>query len=163
MSPKKPQADTAWIEILRAACTAGSQREMARKIGYSVTVVSQVLGGTYKGDLARVKAAVEGALMQTEVECPVCGVIPRQRCVEHQRKPFMHTSPMRVALFKACRGGCTNALTNSNSAKGIARSAQPEVAPNTGSRDGVSPFRAQTRPTGPRKGLSRSNKDEVRS
>lgn len=162
MSPKKPHADTAWIEILRAACTAGSQREMARKIGYSVTVVSQVLGGTYKGDLARVKAAVEGALMQTEVECPVVGIIPRQRCVEHQRKPFMHTSPMRVALYKACRGGCANALS-SNSAKPSARSAQPEVAQNTGSRDGVSTPRAQTRPTGPRKGLSPSDKNEVQS
>ncbi len=89
--------------------------------------------------------------MQTEVECPVCGVIPRQRCIEHQRKPFMTTSPMRVALYKACRGGCPNALINS--ATSPARSTQPAVADNTGSQGGVF-TRAATRPTGPRKGPS---------
>lgn len=166
MSSKKHETEpqTDWVEILRAACTSGSQREMARKIGYSVTVVSQVLTGTYKGDLVRVKAAVEGVLMQHEVDCPVCGVIPRQRCVEHQRKPFTPTTPMNVALYRACRSHCPNALS---SAKTNALAAQPAVAQNTGSTDGgFTPFTAKTAPTGPRKGLSSSpkkstNTDEV--
>ncbi len=119
MNPRKitPKHETGWVEILRAATASGSQREIARKIGYSVTVVSQVLAGSYKGDLMRVKAAVEGALMQIEVECPVCGVIPRQRCVEHQRRAFTPTSPMNVSLYRACRGGCPNALSATKSKK----------------------------------------------
>ncbi|MDE2468835.1 MAG: helix-turn-helix transcriptional regulator [Bradyrhizobium sp.] len=161
MIAKSQQAASDWLEILRAACAGGSQRDVSQKLGYSQTVVNQVLKGSYKGDLKRVRAAVEGALMQHEVECPVCGVIPRQRCVEHQRKPFTATSPMNVALYRACRGGCPNAL---NSAKPSAQNTQPAVAQNTGSADsGFVPFPAKAEPTGPRKGLSRSRKHEVKS
>lgn len=119
-----------WIELLRAACAASTQAAVARRLGYSSTVVNQVLKGSYTGDLARVKAAVEGALMQAEVDCPVCGSIPRQRCVEHQRAPFRATSPMSVQLYRACRGGCPHSLIPP---AGAMPAAQPEVARNTGS------------------------------
>jgi hypothetical protein len=44
-------------------------------------------------------------LMGAVVECPVIGEIPRQRCIEHQRRAhrFAATNPMRVQLSKACR------------------------------------------------------------
>ncbi len=51
MSKKQEaQTESSWIEIMRAACAGGSQREVSRQIGYSQSVVSQVLKGTYKGD-----------------------------------------------------------------------------------------------------------------
>lgn len=91
-----------WIEVLRDACTHATQSAVARRIGYSTPVVNQVLSGTYKGDLNRVQAAVEGALMESMVECPVIGEIPRQRCIEHQRRPFTPTSPTNIQLYHAC-------------------------------------------------------------
>ncbi|MDI3260060.1 MAG: hypothetical protein QJR02_10230 [Sinobacteraceae bacterium] len=124
------QREADWLELLRAACASSTQAAVARRLGYSSTVVNQVLKGTYSGDLQRVKAAVEGALMQAEVDCPVCGSIPRQRCVEHQRAPFRATSPMSVQLYRACRGGCPHSLLPA----GAAPAAQPEVARNAGSR-----------------------------
>lgn len=101
----------AWIDVLRLACRAPStQAQIAERIGYSAGAVSSILAGTYKGNLDRVQQAVEGALMNSSVECPVIGDLPRQRCVEHQRTPFTPTNPSRVALYRACRGGCPHAL-----------------------------------------------------
>lgn len=102
-----------WIETLRQACAGSSQAAVAKRIGYSPTVVNQVLKGGYPGDLQRVQRAVEGALMGITVDCPVIGDMPRQRCIEHQRSPFRATSHMAVQLYDACRGGCPNSLIKS--------------------------------------------------
>lgn len=93
---------SAWLEELRRSATAEGQSATARRIGYSATVVCQVLKGTYKGDLNRVQSAVEGALMHATVDCPVIGDLPLQRCIEHQRGPRRFTNPMRVQLAHTC-------------------------------------------------------------
>lgn len=97
-----------WLHELRAQSTPTSasprrsQATAATKIGYSATVVNQVLKGTYKGDLQSVQRAVEGAFMGATVECPVIGELSRERCIEYQRAAFRTTNPMRVALSRAC-------------------------------------------------------------
>lgn len=96
-----------WVAVLRAECATSSQKEVARRIRYSQATVSQVLSGTYGGDLAAVRMAVEGGLMHAELECPVLGPIGREQCREHQNRGFSATNPARVALWKACKG-CPN-------------------------------------------------------
>lgn len=125
-----------WIELLHASCRMASQASVARKVGYSGAVISQVLSGTYTGDLARVQAAVEGALMNTTVECPVLGTISRAKCIAIQRQPFTPTNPTNVALYRACRSGCPHSFLKPTFASG----AQPAVAlrSNTGSKGAVS-------------------------
>jgi hypothetical protein len=93
-----------WKEVLRAECARTSQRKAATRIGYSDAVVSGVLKGTYKGDLRRVEEAVKGALMGALVDCPVIGELPRNRCIEYQRRAhqFAATNPMRVQLSQTC-------------------------------------------------------------
>lgn len=91
-----------WLEVLRAACKARNQASVAKDIGYSAAVVSQVLKGAYKGDLNAVRQKVEGALMGLTVECPVIGELPRNRCLEYQRQPFASTNHMRVQFSRTC-------------------------------------------------------------
>lgn len=91
-----------WKDILSLECKRTGQRAAGERIGYSAAVVSQVLKGTYKGDEQRVQQAVEGALMGLTVDCPVIGEIPRNVCLEYQRREFAATNPMRVALSRAC-------------------------------------------------------------
>lgn len=93
-----------WIDALRAECARTSQARAATLIGYSPAVVNQVLKGTYNGDLGSVEETVRGALMGATVECPVIGEIPRNRCIEHQRRSgsFAATNPLRVQLHKTC-------------------------------------------------------------
>lgn len=95
-------AEPDWLATLRSHAKAHSQRQAADDIGYSGTVVNQVLKGIYTGDLKAVQAKVEGALMGAMVECPVIGELPRNRCVEHQGRKFAATNPLRVTLSQAC-------------------------------------------------------------
>ncbi len=95
-----------WIETLRAECERTSQSRAASLIGYSPAVINQVLRGSYKGDLRRVEQAVKGALMGAVVDCPVVGDMPRNRCIDYQRRAgsFAATNPMRVQLSQTCPG-----------------------------------------------------------
>ena len=95
--------DMTWLDELRRHRDTHGGKKTAEVIGYSGTVVSQVLSGSYKGDLTAVQQKVEGALMGLTVDCPVIGEIPRNRCLEYQRQPFSATNPMRVRLSKACQ------------------------------------------------------------
>lgn len=99
-----------WLEVLRTACEALGQKEVSRRIGYSVPTISGALSGKYPADTKGIKAAVEGALQGVSVECPVVGDLPRQRCVENQRAPRSTANPTAVQLHKACRGGCPHSL-----------------------------------------------------
>lgn len=92
-----------WLTVLREhSAPKGGQARTAERIGYSPAVVSQVLKGTYKGDLKAVQTKVEGALMGLTVECPVVGELPRNRCLEYQQRPFAATNNLRVQLSRAC-------------------------------------------------------------
>lgn len=99
-----------WIAELAAACDAASQSKVARRVGYSASVISQVLGRTYRGSLETVEQKVLGVLMNKTLICPVMGEIRRSLCVDNQRKAragMMGSSSMRARLHKACRdGGC---------------------------------------------------------
>lgn len=146
-----------WIEVLRKACESSSQAAVARRIGYTSPVVNQVLAGTYPGNLQRVQAAVEGALMNATVDCPVLGEISRAQCIAWQRRPFTPTNPLAVRMYRACRN-CPHSFLPQDGAPNALPAAQPAVARNTGS-DGVVLSRSRrasgrvTSPTGRRKRL----------
>lgn len=95
-----------WVALLAEAVDAANQRAVAEVIGYSPAVVSQVLKGVYAGNTDRVRDAVLGAYAGLTVACPVLGDVPRQECLRYQREGYVATNPLRVRLYRACRGGC---------------------------------------------------------
>ena len=96
-----------WVRVLAEACDHGSQKKVAAELDYSPAVVNQVLGNKYRGgDLAAVQQAVQGALMDYSVDCPVLGELRANFCLENQKRPFSPTNSTRVRLFKACNGDC---------------------------------------------------------
>ena len=97
-----------WIAMLAREADAASQAAAGREIGYSDGVVSAVLGNAYGGDLKAVEKAVRGRFMSQTVVCPVLGEIGSHVCLEHQKraKNFSGSSSIRVAIARACRGGC---------------------------------------------------------
>lgn len=97
-----------WIKALRAECRRTSQIRVARRLGVSATSINQVLGGNYKASTARIEQRVRGELMRETVECPVLGEITKRRCDDEQRRPFASTNPQRIAVYKACRSGCSH-------------------------------------------------------
>lgn len=108
MSSAATLEQDAWIGALRAECQRTSQAKAGARLGVSGSTVNQVLKGTYNGDLERIQGLVEGELMNATVDCPVLGELPRNRCLENQRRPFAATSPTRVALYHACQACAHN-------------------------------------------------------
>ncbi len=96
-----------WVLSLAEACDAATRSEIARRLNYSPSVISQLLNGTYNGDLDRVAGVIRGALMAETVQCPVCDEIRRDVCLDHQKKSVPPlASAMRARLYRACRSGC---------------------------------------------------------
>lgn len=96
-----------WIAALAAECDKTSQGQAAKRLGISSAAVNQVLANVYKGRLDRVETRVRGELMRETVACPVLGDISRRDCLDHQKRKFAATNPMRVRLFAACKS-CPN-------------------------------------------------------
>lgn len=100
-----------WARTLAAACDRDGQAAVARQLGVSATMVSQVRRGQYgragrHGDLSRIEGLVRGRFMGATTSCPVQGEISTNRCLANQKLPLTTTSRARVALFQACRSGC---------------------------------------------------------
>ncbi len=92
-----------WIDVLRAEVERTSQAAVAKRLGYSGSVVSQVLSGTYAGRLDNVERAVRDVIGVASVPCPVLGSIHETKCAELRNRPFAATNPSRVAMWRACR------------------------------------------------------------
>lgn len=97
-----------WVETLARWADQSSQAAVGREINYSDGVVNAVIRNRYTGDLEAVEKAVRGRFMRETVACPVLGDIGAHICLEHQKraKTFSAGSSMRVALARACKGGC---------------------------------------------------------
>ncbi|MAI62438.1 MAG: hypothetical protein CBB87_08180 [Micavibrio sp. TMED27] len=91
-----------FIDVLQEAVSKSSQRAVSAKIGYSTTVISQVLNGRYPGDITAVEQAVKRKLTTNVINCPVLGEITPNSCSEHSSREFSSASSIRVKLFKAC-------------------------------------------------------------
>ena len=86
-----------------AVARYGSQAKVGRLLGYSSTTVSQVLNGTYGGQLDGFLTRVEETFSPSEVDCPILGTITLPVCVAERRQPFCTANPHRVRMYQACR------------------------------------------------------------
>lgn len=90
------------LQALEAACKAGTQAEVARKLGLSDGTVSNARKGRYIGNVDRIAERIRGTLMRATVQCPVLGEITTRICQDERGKPFIPNGP-RVRLWRACQ------------------------------------------------------------
>jgi hypothetical protein len=95
-----------WIVRLAEECDRASASEVARRLDYSVAVISGVVLNSYKGDVDKVEAKARGAYMGELVDCPVLDEIERDRCIAEQGFKHLGSSAVRAKLYRACRSGC---------------------------------------------------------
>ncbi len=95
-----------WIVRLAEECRAASASVVAKRLDYSVAVISGAVRNTYKGAMPKLEAKVRGAFMGAVVDCPVLGEVERDRCEQEQGRRFYGTSANRARLYRACRAGC---------------------------------------------------------
>ena len=101
-------APDAWLVALADAADDRGTRPVAESIGYSPSLISAVVNGSYNGKHHHVEKAVRETLMRGVVGCPVLGEITGEKCAGKQRLKLAATNPQAVRLFKACRSGCPN-------------------------------------------------------
>lgn len=93
-----------WVSALANECAATSQNKVAKRLGRSATVVSNVLRAKYTGDMAAIEDIVRSVLMPDVIPCPGVGQIASADCLDWRRKSevFIGTNPQRIRMFRAC-------------------------------------------------------------
>lgn len=94
----------AWIEELARVCAESSQARVAKEIGRSGALVSQVLRARYPGDLDAVEDLVRGRYMNGTVDCPVQGQLATHLCRRwrDRSKNFSGHNAEWVRMHRAC-------------------------------------------------------------
>jgi hypothetical protein len=93
--------------VLRLAeeCAGSSQGKVAGKLGRSPALVSHVLRGNYKGDMAAVEDVVRGKLMRATIQCPALGELSTASCRDWMAlsRNYSNENSERVRMYRACR------------------------------------------------------------
>ncbi|UWQ93009.1 helix-turn-helix transcriptional regulator [Rhodobacteraceae bacterium M382] len=93
-----------WVRTLVKECDESSQNQVARKLGISSTVVSQVIHNNYPGNLENIAGRVSDVFEQKEIECPALGLIQGEACLQWRDQMGTTSSvPIRVQMDRACR------------------------------------------------------------
>ena len=81
----------------------GGKARAARELGYTPPVITQVLKGTYTGNVENVCRKIIEIYGGRTVPCPILGEISLARCRAEQKRPYRSTNEQAVQLFRACR------------------------------------------------------------
>lgn len=94
-----------WVLRLAQECEVTSQARVAKRIGRSAAVISQVIRAKYPGDMEGFQELVRGHLMRAVVDCPALGELPTHECQGWRRRAreFQGNNALRVTMFRACR------------------------------------------------------------
>ena len=99
-----------WFEILQKEVAASSQSAVAKKLGYSVTTVNQILKGKYLGKPDKVAVRIIDVF--AKVTCPYLSEeIDIAICQEHANSKAPSHNPTKMQHWRACqacpnKGGC---------------------------------------------------------
>jgi hypothetical protein len=109
-----------WIKVLARAMDSYAadgkpMRDLAQLLGCNPSVLSAVIGRTYKGRYDTVEQLVRGKLMSQTVDCPAAGTkIARDVCAGFQtRKKASSANPLTAKFPAACKA-CPNAIGGNN-------------------------------------------------
>lgn len=99
-----PQIKEAIVSAVRSPNS--SMSKVARDLGVSVTMISQVCGDKYASYSEKLEQAVRKVLLNETLVCPVLGEVSFADCDMQQNIGCVATSPQRIRLYRACRSGC---------------------------------------------------------
>jgi hypothetical protein len=96
-----------WVQALIEACDASgsSQNKVAKRLGFSAPVISQVLRNEYRGNMHNVEKRVRAIFAPDVVVCPALGTISSADCLDWQdaAAELKSSTPHAVRMFCACQ------------------------------------------------------------
>lgn len=94
-----------WVAALASACDASGLRATAARLGVSPALVSLTIGNQQRST-EMIEPRVRSRIMAPMRACPELGLIEEAACLHQQAQPLVTSNPARLALYRACRGGC---------------------------------------------------------
>lgn len=93
-----------WVGVLAQECDLSSQGQVAKRIGRSPSVVSNVLRAIYPGNMEAVEDIVRGTLMNEEIDCLGLGRINKRNCRNwrNRSRHFANVNSLYVTMYRAC-------------------------------------------------------------
>lgn len=99
-----PDGPPDWVEVLAREADETSQAKVAKRLGRSNGVVSQVLRNCYPGSMPRIEELVRGQLMAATRDCPALRIVSTADCQRWRERSevFPQGNPERLRMFRAC-------------------------------------------------------------
>lgn len=93
-----------WVEAIVVECDRTSQGKVAKRMGRSPSVVSQVIRNVYNGAMPAIEDRARAVFCETQQKCPALGWISSADCLgwRDQAAELTSSSPIRVRMFRAC-------------------------------------------------------------
>lgn len=93
-----------WVGVLARECDLSSQGQVAKRLGRSASMVSNVLRGIYRGNMAVIEDLVRGTLMLEVIDCLGLGEINKRNCREWRlrSRKFANVNSLYVTMYRAC-------------------------------------------------------------
>jgi hypothetical protein len=93
-----------WVLRLAEECGRTSQNAVAKRLGRSGAMVSQIIRRNYKARLDNIEELVRGALMNGTHVCPARGEIPMDECQQWRARArnFSGHNMQQVRMYRAC-------------------------------------------------------------
>ena len=95
-----------WVLCMAEACDGSSQTKVARRLGRTPGLVSQIIHRKYRAGYELIEFSVRGAFMSAVTDCPGMGeTITNDVCARWQQKAKIYAghNAQRVLMFKVCR------------------------------------------------------------
>lgn len=93
-----------WVEALVKACDQSSQTKVARRVGYTAAVVSQVIRNSYPARREAIEDRVRAIYLDGLIDCPALGELSAEACLHWRDRAnkLTSSSPAIVRMFRAC-------------------------------------------------------------
>ena len=95
-----------WVRVLAHECARSNQTLVAKRLGRSGAVVSQVLHNRYGARTTLIEERVRGLYMHGAVACPGIGgaALPTNECQDWREKAgrFEMGDPNRTRMYRDC-------------------------------------------------------------
>jgi len=95
-----------WVQRLAEEADRTSQNKVAKKLGYTASLISQIINNRYGAGTEIFEQVVRGRLMAETVECPgLRDDITKDVCLSWRDKArdYSGHNALRVQMFRACR------------------------------------------------------------
>lgn len=94
-----------WLEALIAACDkpGSSQSKVAKELGRTPGVISEVMRNRYKGDMKDFEDRVRAVYFETQIKCPALDWISTADCLQWRDEATeLKQGAMMVRMYRAC-------------------------------------------------------------